>query len=235
MRTRYTFAAKGLIEKLLKVDTKRWIAVHAVLLFAVLSRASDSTYPAALLVHKRASALLDRKNVTLSGKGTESVRFGVVNGIIESEHVLAALQQAYDSMRPDGETPEFVISAKPNNQYLYVDSDGESTIIEELYKTSDDASASLYLFMEGERFFGSFEAVAIIRAQAIDTENIKWQIDVHAWPSNKLSRLIARMGIVNRYFRAQTSEITSLMLTIGRYMDRHGLQTTDHLQTDRHS
>jgi len=161
--------------------------------------------------------------------------YGVVNGIIESEHVLAALQQAYDSMRPDGETPEFVISAKPNNQYLYVDSDGESTIIEELYKTSDDASASLYLFMEGERFFGSFEAVAIIRAQAIDTENIKWQIDVHAWPSNKLSRLIARMGIVNRYFRAQTSEITSLMLTIGRYMDRHGLQTTDHLQTDRHS
>jgi len=209
-----------------------WVAIQIMLLVAVCASGSDKPYPAALLKHEQASNLLDRKTVTLSGAGTEAVSFDVVNRIIESEHVLAALQQAYDSMLPDGETPEFVITAKTANLYLYVNSDDESTTIEELFKTSDDASASLYLFMQGERFFGSFEAVAIIRAQAIDTESMKWQIKVHAWPKNRFSRLIARTGIVNRYFRAQTSEITSLMLMIGRHMNRRDLQTAEREQAD---
>lgn len=214
--------------------TKRFIAIILVLLYAVLSRASEIPYPEALQSHKQASALLRRKTVTLSGEGTEDVRFSVVTRIIESRQVLAALQQAYDSMLADGEPPEFVISTKATNRYLYVDSDDELTTIEELFKTSDESSASLYLFMEGERFFGSFEALAIIRAKTIAAERIEWKIDVHAWPKNTLSRVIARTGIVNRYFRNKTSEITRLMLTIGRYMDRQGQHTLAREQANRY-
>jgi len=208
------------------------IVIYVMLLAAVCASGSEKNYPDALLKHEQAANLLDRKTVTLSGAGTEAVSFEVVHRIVESEHVLAALQLAYDTMLPDGETPAFVITAKEDNLSLYVNSDDESTTIEELFKTSDDASASLYLFMQGDRFFGSFEAVAIIRAQAIDTENMKWQIKVHAWPKNRLSRLIACTGIVNRYFRAQTSEITSLMLMIGRHMHRRDLQAAEREQAD---
>lgn len=198
-----------------------WIALYLLLLPGVRASESVHTHPAPVRQHERAASLLARKAVTLSGEGTNTVRFAVVRTIIDSEHVLSALQQAYDSMLPEGKSPEFSITLKAPKQYLYVDADEASTIIEEVFRTSDDTSASLYLFMEGKRFFGSFEALTVIQAQAVNKQSIQWHIDVYAWPDNGLSRLVARMGLVNRYFRTQTEELTELVLKIGRYMHRN--------------
>lgn len=76
----------------------------------------------------------------------------------------------------------------------------------------------LYLFSEGDRFFGRFEALTAITAKPAGTDRIDWLVRVYAYPRNTFSRLVARTGVVNRFFRSKTDEITDLAVRIGTFM-----------------
>lgn len=178
-------------------------------------------HPAPVLRHDRTTAILEKNTVSLVGNGTAPISFPVARSLVESDDFLSALQQAYAAMLPEGQSPEFVVTRTAPERYAYVNRAGEHTEIEEVYREIGTDTVLLYLFTEGSRFFGSFEALTVIRVLEVGPEAVEWEVEVFAWPHNRLSRLIARMGLVNRFFRNKTDELTLLAIRIGTFMTRN--------------
>jgi len=180
--------------------------------------AKEPSLPEAVSSHVRTASLLEKRVVHLQSEGQAGLAFQVAIDIIHDDDFLFALQQAYALMLPEGETPEFTVKQTAPGQYAYVNRGGEQTTITEVHRAFQPGSVELYLFSEGDRFFGKFEALTAITVKPAGTDRVDWQVRVYAYPRNTLSRLVARTGVVNRFFRSKTDEITDLAVRIGTFM-----------------
>ncbi len=165
-----------------------------------------------------AASLLTKRTVQLYSTGRAALAYHVAIRMIEEDDILGALQEAYARMLPEGESPEFTVQQTAPRTYAYVNRDGEHTEIIEIHRVTKPEHVELYLYSTGNRFFGSFEALTAIRVKPADANEVDWEVAVYAYPQNILSRLVARTGVVNRFFRRKTNEITAIAVRIGTYM-----------------
>lgn len=191
------------------------ITIYSII---ILPLHASTQLPEAVQEHAATSSLLQKRVVRLQSAGQADLSFQIAIDIIHDDDVLFALQKAYAMMLPEGESPEFTVEQIAPGQYAYVNRDGEKTQISEVHRVSTPDSVALYIFSEGDRFFGKFEALTAITVKPIDNNQVVWQVKVYAYPYNALSRLVARTGVVNRFFRNKTHEITGIALKIGTFM-----------------
>lgn len=174
--------------------------------------------PDAVRQHPDAARIIERRSVRLQTGGQAALTFDVASNLIKADDFLGALQTAYAAMLPPGETPEFVVAQTEDGHFSYENRDGEKTAIEELHRQLSPQEARLYLLTKGDRFFGSFEALTAIEVRPRENNAVDWQVQVLAWPHNPFSRFVARTGIVNRYFRSKTDEVSELAVRIGMFL-----------------
>lgn len=178
--------------------------------------------PEAVLQHPDAARILKQRPIHLHSTGQAKIKFDVAHEILRDADFLGALQSAYAAMLPDGEKPEFVVVQTQPGHFAYENRYGEKTDIEQMFRQITQKEASVYLLSKGERFFGTFEAITAIEIRRCANDSVDWNVQVLAWPHNRFSRLIARTGVVNRFFRSKTSEITDLAVNIGMYLTPGG-------------
>lgn len=186
--------------------------------FAATRVEAGQPLPEAVSSHIRIAPLLEKRVVRLHSEGQADLAFQVALDIVRDEDFLSALQEAYALMLPEGQSPEFTVRQTIPGQYAYVNRDGEQTQVTEIQRAFRPGCVDLYLYTEGDRFFGRFEALTAITVRPAGTDRVDWQVTVYAYPRNVLSRLVARTGVVNRFFRSKTDEITELAVQIGTFM-----------------
>jgi hypothetical protein len=193
----------------------------AVALLAMSAVAAQATtdLPEHIRSHADVSGLLERKVVTLQATGRAALAYEIALDMIRADDFLHALQVAYAEMLPEGQSPEFTVQQTAPGKYAYVNRDGEHTTITEIHREIHPGHIDLFIFSTGDRFFGSFEALTAITVKSTDVDHeVDWAVRVYAYPRNVLSRLVARTGVVNRFFRSKTHDITQLAIQIGTYM-----------------
>lgn len=195
---------------------------------AVTTLAAVPPLPEVVSSHGRTATLLEKRVVRLHSAGQADLAFQVAIDIIKDDDFLSALQKAYAMMLPEGQEPEFTVKQTEPGQYAYVNRGGEQTRITEVHRAFANGCVELYLFSEGDRFFGRFEALTAITVMPAADDRVDWQVSVYAYPRNTISRLVARTGVVNRFFRSKTDEITDLAVRIGTFMtNQRKLSTVD--------
>jgi len=192
--------------------------VAGLLILTAAAAGAKQDLPEAVSGHTTISSLLTKRTVRLHTTGRAAMAYHIATSMIQEDDVLDALQQAYASMLPEGESPEFTITQTGAGRYAYVNRDGEHTEITEILRVIQPEHVELYIYSTGNRFFGSFEALTAIHVRPASTNDIDWDVHVYAYPKNILSRLVARTGIVNRFFRSKTDEITEIAVRIGTFM-----------------
>ncbi len=192
--------------------------ITGALLLAEATTGAKQNLPEAVSGHSTISSLMAKRIVRLHSTGRAAVTYHVATRLIQEEDVLVALQQAYASMLPEGESPEFTIKQTAQGKYAYVNRDDEKTELTEILREIQPGHVEMYIYSTGNRFFGSFEALTAIRVQPAGPNEIDWEVHVYAYPRNLLSRLVARTGVVNRFFRSKTDEITDIAVRIATFM-----------------
>lgn len=189
-----------------------------VVLFFGAAICGASELPLSVRQNSDAANVLKRRSVHLDSSGEARLSYPVASALLETDDFLGSLQAAYAATLPEGETPEFVVRQIETGHYAYKNRDGENTDIVELHRVVSPDSANVVLLTKGERFFGSFEALTMIQIKPVAGDKVEWTVQVLAWPHNFFSRMIARTGIVNRYFRSKTDDLIALTVKIGTYM-----------------
>jgi hypothetical protein len=192
--------------------------VAGVMILAGTLAGAKQTLPESVSAHSAVSPLLEKRVVHLQSSGRSAVQYAVATRMLQQDDVLVALQDAYARMLPEGEDPEFKIKHVSEGRYAYVNRKKEKTELLEILRVVKPEHVELYIFSSGDRFFGSFEALTAIHVEPTNADEINWEVQVYAYPQNVLSRLVARSGIVNRFFRNKTREITKIAIRIAMYM-----------------
>ena len=166
-----------------------------------------------------ASKTLLQKKDPIMAESTGSVPVGFQNALllIKTPTLLSDVQNAYCSlMMKEGEEPEFTILQNSANTYFYVNRKGERTDITEVFrqKTATNRFDIVY-YSKGERFFGDYQAVIHVQVAPAGETNSQYTASVYAYPENAVSRFFARrLGLVKRFFRKKTAEMSGLITTI---------------------
>ena len=157
--------------------------------------------------------------IRVEGEGLVDVPFAEARRLFEQDDILDAVQVAYRNLLPPGEQPEFTVQQEATNRWSYLNKANQRSVMVELHRSLDDADdARLVFYSEGERFFGDFRAVIDISVRGEDVQS-RYAVTVMAYPVNSFSRFFARhLGVVPRFFRTKTTEITELAVMICRYL-----------------
>lgn len=187
--------------------------------FAVSARALDTL---ALLEGGAAKELLEnRKPILATIEGEVPVSYAKAVMLFERPAFLQDIQDAYAEELAEDGTPEFTIHQTSSNTYFYVNKNGERTDIEEVVrKTTEDGSAmDLVFYSTGKRSFGNYRALIHAHMVSFGTNTTHFKAVVYAYPENAVGRFLARhLGIVERYFRGKTGEMTGIITTIAQRM-----------------
>lgn len=176
-------------------------------------------------------SVVEAHYIQAGGTGLVDVAFRDAVVLFERVNLLDDVQAAYARMLGEGEKPEFVITQETTNRWSYVNKSGHASVIEELHRaiqTNGNEAAVVY-FTEGERFFGKFRAVIEVAVRPDeDGAASHYEVAVYAYPVNSFSRFFARhLGVVDRFFRDKTREITHLAVSICRDLMETDIPTAD--------
>lgn len=165
-------------------------------------------------------SVLDAHYIQTGGTGQVEVAFRDAVILFERANLLDDVQAAYAQRLGEGEKPEFVIAQESTNRWSYVNKSGHESVIQELHRAiqTNGNNAAVVYYTEGERFFGKFRAVIEVAVHpAGEGAASRYEVAVYAYPVNAFSRFFARhLGVVDRFFRDKTREITQLAVTICR-------------------
>jgi hypothetical protein len=165
-------------------------------------------------------SVLDAHYIEAGGTGLVEVAFRDAVILFERVNLLDDVQAAYAQRLGEGEKPEFVIAQESTNRWSYVNKSGHESVIQELHRAiqTNGNNAAVVYYTEGERFFGKFRAIIEVLVQpAGEGDASRYEVAVYAYPVNSFSRFFARhLGVVDRFFRDKTREITQLAVTICR-------------------
>jgi hypothetical protein len=168
------------------------------------------------------AALLARRCIEVPTSGCVTGSFARLQELLARTNLLSLIQDAYARQLPPGAKPEFVVHQTGSNTFAYVNRHDEHCAIREVERRADGTQAfSAGYYVEGERFFGRFESYVHI-VVSNQTDRLRFQADVHAWPHNAVIRLLIRhVPPVERYFREKTGELSTLACRVLCDLDAH--------------
>lgn len=160
--------------------------------------------------------LQNKKPIRAETEGYIPIRFFEAEAIFDEPALLKNVQDAYCELIAEDGEPEFTIEQASTNAYYYINRKGERTDITEVVrrKTAENAYDIIY-YSAGKRFFGNYQAVIHVRVEGAGDARCRYVASVYAYPENAVSRFFARrLGMVERFFRNKTREMTGIITTI---------------------
>lgn len=215
-------------EPLLSLRTRyRAAALAIALACAALSRAvagpvETNELPLLAAHHAPSLTLLARNTIRVVGRGTLPVDFRAALRVLSQSNLLDRVQEEYARSLPAGRQPEFVLHPAGSNTWTFVNRHGQHSEVCEVARipVATNALAAVF-YAKGERFFGLFESLTVIRAVANDQGQIGYTVQVLAYPHQPVCRFVIRhLGLVERYFQNKTKELEVVSARIcGRLCD----------------
>lgn len=174
-------------------------------------------------------SVLDAHHIKVSGSGRVEIPFNDAVHLLQRPDLLDVVQASYARILPEGQTPEFVIQPEGHGRWSFVNRHNQTSVIEEIHrKIEPDGRAHVVYYSEGRRFFGDYRSVVDIAVSAELDEGSRYEVIVYAYPLNSVSRFFARhLGVVERFFRDKTKEITSISVSICRDLANPEISVTD--------
>ncbi len=175
--------------------------------------------------HPLADAVLSNHYIHVTTSGTVPVDYDVSMNVLMQDDILTLVQSTYEEILEKGETAEFVIKQVDTNQYRFVNSEGETADIYEVYRRLHHNGAfDLVYFAEGDRSFGHFKSLTHITIRDMYNGSSHYYVNVFAYPENGVTRFFARhLRIVSRFFKRQTASIadvsTRVVLALHKQME----------------
>jgi hypothetical protein len=164
-------------------------------------------------------SVLDAHHIKVTGSGYVDVPFHQAALLFGSDDLLQSVQDSYERLLPEGETPEFVIETLASNQWTFVNKQAQTSIIEEIHRDAgSDETIRVIYFSMGRRFFGYYRSVVdVVIQRDTNSGESRYDVTVFAYPQNAFMRFFARhLGAVERFFHSKTDEITELSVNICR-------------------
>jgi len=174
-------------------------------------------------------SVLEAHHIKVSGIGQVEIPFEEAVSLLQRADLLDVVQDSYARMLPEGETPEFVIQPEGPSRWFFVNRHNQTSIIEEIHRDIEpDGRAHVVYYSEGRRFFGNYRSVVDIAIARDQDNQCRYEVTVYAYPVNSFSRFFARhLGVVERFFRDKTGEITELTVAICRELANPEVPATD--------
>jgi hypothetical protein len=193
-------------------------AVAAAAGLAVAESVADFDPAAFAQSRPKAAAVLTNHFIRVDASGRVDTAFDAARAIFCDEGAFQTIQAEYARMLPEGETPEFVVQRISPTDYYYVNRKGQRSEVTELYRRGPtDTDVEVVYHVKGRRFFGGFQALVRVVVSKRDAGGLEWRAAVFAYPESAAPRFFARhLGIVGRYFRSKTDDVSELFIRIGR-------------------
>lgn len=206
-----------------------WPLFFSIALYAGVIRSEH--LPGGLDQDPRSGSVLEQHFIHVFGAGRVGVAFDRAVAMLERPDLLSDIQTAYAELLGEGETPEFEIKLTGPGEYFFENRKKQTTKIQEMFRGRNDREGmDFVIYAEGNRSFGDFKSLTHVRVNACpeDPRHTLWEVNVYAYPENRVSRFVARnFGIARRFFRAKTKEISELAVEISRYFVESGLVSAD--------
>jgi hypothetical protein len=194
---------------------------------AALAQANEYTNGTARLVvtnYPLAQAVLSKHCIFVTATGRVAIAWATAQNIMARPHLLDDIPRAYTASKPRGKPCGFTITPKAatSNVWHYVNVDKEPSDITEVARYGPDATCGEILFrVDGDRFFGHFQVVLVLRAQPDGPGKTNYAVDLWAYPENGLVRFFVRnLGLIERFFRKKTREIEEITLAVALQLSR---------------
>jgi len=160
--------------------------------------------------------MLTLKTLRLPVEGCITGSFVKAYGVLQASNLLERVEQAYATQLPVGQKPEFHVMSQGAGRYYYVNKVGERCDIREVWRRTDtNTQFSCAFYVQGERAFGRFESLIIMKAAArpaMRPEMLAYEADIRVWPHGAVVRVFLRyMPGVERYFQNKTVEMRGII------------------------
>jgi hypothetical protein len=192
-------------------------AVGALILCGALApsapQAGETNALHALVAHHAPSlALLAREAIRVDGAGTIPISFTSAMDVLTGSNLLDRVQRAYAESLPAGQTPEFALNPAGSNTWTFVNRHGQHSEVCEVARAfaATNEIVAVY-YAAGDRFFGRFESLSLIRVTPTDRGQVNYTVAVFAYPHQPLCRFVVRhLNLLERFFREKTKELESV-------------------------
>jgi hypothetical protein len=176
---------------------------------AACAAADGDDIPSVTLHHQPSVELLKKDTIRVKGAGTVHADFNTAVSVLVRPDLLDLVQREYASSLPPGTQPEFVLQPAGSNAWTYVNSHGRRSEVIEVVREFDGTNTLTSVFYAaGDRFFGRFESLTIIRVVPAGGGEIGYSVEVFAYPHQPLCRFVVRnMGLLRRFFESKTREL----------------------------
>ncbi len=166
--------------------------------------------------HGASCALLERNTIRVQAGGELPVDFNQALQALSQSNLLDRVQEEYANSLPPGQQPEFVLQPAGSNTWSYVNRAGQYSEVCEVARTRAANGDLLAVFYaRGERFFGLFESLTMIRVAPTAEGRIRYEVEVLAYPHQPVCRFVARhLRLVERFFHNKTREIEGVSIRI---------------------
>jgi hypothetical protein len=200
----------------------RGAAAHVILVIfaapwlAVAAPAETNELQCLTAHHAPTQALLGRRTIRVAGQGTIPVDFRAALGVLMQSNLLDRVQQEYANSLPAGQTPEFTLQPLGSNAWSFVNRQNQRSEVHEVARHFAGTNALFAVFYaKGERFFGLFESLTMIRVTPASEGQVSYTVEVRAYPHQAVSRFVIRhLGLVERFFRNKTKELEGVTARI---------------------
>lgn len=174
-------------------------------------RSADTNGLCAMVAHHaEASLLLTRDTIRVGSRGTMPVQFAAAADMLTRSNLLDRVQEEYARSLPDGQEPEFVLQPAGENRWSFVNRHAQYSEVHEVARVlaADSGSLTAVFYACGERFFGMFESLTVVRATPSADGRVDYTVEVFAYPQQPACRFVIRhLGLVERFFRNKTKEL----------------------------
>jgi len=163
--------------------------------------------------------MLSLKTLRIPVDGCITGSFSKAYGVLQASNLLERVEQAYAMQLPAGQNPEFHVMSQGAGLYYYVNKDGERCDIREVWRRTDtNAQFSCAFYVQGERAFGRFESLIVMKVAARPDkrpEVLTYEADIRVWPHGAVVRVFLRyMPGVERYFKNKTVEMRRIIASV---------------------
>lgn len=163
------------------------------------------------------SGILSNNCIVVTANGRARADFVDLVAVNGRPDLLEAIQREYAAMLPDGEKPEFKVEETAPGRFFYLNRKNQESHVRELLRAVEpDGKLHAVYCVSGERFFGEFRALVHVVIEPAGPDEVRYAVEVQAWPHNRFSRMLAR-GLhiaIESFFRQKTGFMTGLVLDL---------------------
>ena len=161
--------------------------------------------------HPPSVLLLATSELQVCREGTVHAPFTAIRDTLMVPEGLELVQKAYVCQLSAGESPEFTLTKVRTGVYSYVNNEKQESIVEEVHHSSKMDAFDIVYRITGNRFFGHFQALLHLHASPDAMGEVSYRVRVLVHPENRFWRfLVANVGMIHRFFRQETEEVSVL-------------------------